>query len=122
MYMKSDGVRRASSVLRLRPSWLHLWARAAVLDLGDATAANLLDLSHQGISLVELLDIVAASYAFSHEKDIGYCPPARGLMQEGLQLCAHWVLIELDDVGFGYDSVFFEEDVLRLLRVGAVGL
>jgi hypothetical protein len=109
-------------VLRLRPSWLHPWARAAVLDLGDATAANLLDLSHQGISLVKLLDIVAASYAFGHEKDVGYCPSARGLMQEGLQLCAHGVLIELDDVGFGYDSVLFEEDVLRLLRVGAVGL
>jgi hypothetical protein len=41
---ESDGIRKASSVLRLRPSWLHLWARATVLDLGDATAANLPDL------------------------------------------------------------------------------
>ena len=43
-------------------------------------------------------------------------------MQEGLQLFAHGVLIELDDVGFGYDAVLLEENVLRFLRVRAVGL
>jgi hypothetical protein len=93
-----------------------------MLDLCDATATNFLDLGHQGIRLVELLHVVAAANALAHEQDVGYCPSAGALMQEGLQLFAHRVLVELDDVGFGYDAVLLEEDVLRLLRVGAVGL
>jgi hypothetical protein len=109
-------------VLRLRPSWLHFRARTAMLDLCNATAADFLDLGHQGVSLVKLLHVVTAANALAHEQNVGYCPPAGALMQEGLQLFAHRVLIELDDVGFRYDAVLFEEDVLRFLRVGAVGL
>jgi hypothetical protein len=67
------------------------------------------------------LHTVTASDALAHEKDVGYRPPAGGLMQEGLQLLAHRVLIELDDVGFRYDAVLLEEDVLGFLRVRAVG-
>ncbi len=48
-----------------------------MLNLGDAASANFLDFLYEAIGLVELLNVIAASYALSHEQNIGYRSSAR---------------------------------------------
>lgn len=44
------------------------------------------------------------------------------MRQEGLQLISNRAQVEFDDIWLWSYAVFFEQDVLRLLRVRAVGL
>lgn len=55
-----------------------------MLNLGDAAAANLLDLRYEGVRLVELFNVIASSYALAHEQDVRHRSSACRLVQEGL--------------------------------------
>jgi hypothetical protein len=93
-----------------------------MLDLCDASAANLLELAGERVRLVELLHLAAASYALADEKDVRYSAPASHVLQQVLEFRPERTEVEFDHERLGDNLVLLEEDVLRFLRVGAVGL
>ena len=71
---------------------------------------------------MQLCDLVAATDALAHEQDVGHSSATRHFTECSLELRTEGVLVELDDIGRGGDVVCVEEDVLRLLREGAIAL
>lgn len=75
--MNKKEVGYCHKVLLSTPLSPNLRPRTAMLDVCDSTAAGLLECAHESVSLVELLHVVAASYAFADKKNVRYSPPAR---------------------------------------------
>lgn len=123
MYRESKIAQIEGDGNRLSPSPVaHLCLHRTPLGLDYPTTAHALHSVEQLIRLVELLYLVAASDALAEDEDVGYCPSVSPLGKGLLELQAQRMFIELDDVGCWGDVVFLEEDVLRFLRVRAVGL
>lgn len=80
--------KRASLDTPLSP---YLRARITVIDLLDAGATNFLELACQRVRLVELLHLVAASYALADEEHVRHGSPARHMCEEFLEFGAQWV-------------------------------
>lgn len=98
-----------------------LLPRPLVHDICDPRAAQALECLNQLVRLIELLHVVAPTNALPLHEYVGNCASARHLRKGVLQLCAQWVLIELDNVRRGSDCVFIEENVFCALGKGAVG-
>jgi hypothetical protein len=82
------------------------------LHFHDPLAAHLFHLGYQRATLVESGHVVAASYRFAVDQDVGDCSTACGLLERSLQAWAERVEVEFYDVWRGCYCVGGKEDVL----------
>jgi len=73
-------------------------------------------------TFVESGYLVTSSNTLSSDENVRYGSSAGGLTKLGLQLRAKGMLVEFDNIRCGHDFVEVEEDVLRSLGMGTVGL
>jgi hypothetical protein len=78
----------ADIILRRTTLSPYFWAGIAMLDFGNSSAANLLELACQSVSLIQLCHIIATSYAFADEQNVRHSSPAGHVCQESLKLRA----------------------------------
>jgi hypothetical protein len=64
------------TALSCTPLSPYLGTRIAMVDLSYARTADFLEFLDESVCLVEVFDVVAASYAFSDEKNVRYCASA----------------------------------------------
>lgn len=98
--------------------------RASGKALGNlhACLAQIAELGHELVLVVQRNNVVGAANANAIDQDVWYRSAARLLQEVVLEMRAQRVLINLDDKRLGGDGVLFEEDALGTLRIRAVGL
>lgn len=101
-----------------------LLMRASSKALGNlhACLAQVAELGHELVLVVQRNNVVGAANADAIDQDVWHGSAARLLLEVVLEMRAERVLVNLDDKGLGRDGVLFEEDALGALRIRAVCL